>query len=183
MSSLKWKLEEDDAPGVAYLTLPVPNAIAQALLRGVEPSVRLSAYVNPDGPGRFADIMVLGFPSLYALSLRLSAAVSQFVGVALHEIDIEGGPGGYKLLGVTGRCGAVDYRKSKVVDRMGSFVRLRGLHVDQPEVAGDFAVPTDRETVLVTAEVAERLGGVGFQNLRFTSMADSEFHVPQEMLG
>jgi hypothetical protein len=126
--------------------------------------------------------MVLGFPSLFALSARLSAAVSQFAGVALRTIKILGGPDGYQFLGVTGHCGAVDYTRSKVVERMGSFVRLRGLYVDQPDVAVDFAVPTNNEALLVTARVAERLSAGSFQNLRFRTLADQEFDVPVEIL-
>lgn len=178
MSSLRWQLTDDDRRGVAYLGLSVSDELARSLLRGGRSPGRLQARVTK--PGRFADILGLGFPGLFALSSRFASALASLEGLALTTIAIEGGPDGYSLLGVTGRCGPVDYRRSTQLRLMGTFVELRGLFVDEPARPIDFAVPDNRESILVSERAAEFIRVNKFDNIRLRKLEDVEFAISQD---
>jgi hypothetical protein len=124
----------------------------------------------------------LGFPTLYGVSPRFASAIAKFSGAKLTPVEISGGPTGYMLLGVTGRCGSVDYHRSVEVRRLGKFVRLRGLFVDEPDSDADFAVPTNRETILITSRVANVIRSAGFSNVHLVSIDQVEFDISQDRL-
>ena len=177
---LEWQLTDADEAGVAYLGLPVSGSDARAILRGKFPASIARARVTR--PGRFTDMHSLGWPGLYALSSSMVAEVVRFAGTVLRPLNIDSGSGGYSILGVTGRCGSVDYSQSQQLERSDGFVRLRGLHVSEPEAPVDFAVPTNRESILVTSAVVAALKAPRFRNVRFRPLASIEFDIPEELL-
>ena len=180
MATLEWQLRDAHESGVASLSLPLTGDAARSLLRGQTPASPLKAAITE--PGRLADLLGLGWASLYALSPNLSAAVANWPGVSLTAVGIAGGPNGYQALGVTGRCGAVDYEKSSEVRRIGRFVRLRGLHVDEPTEAVDFAVPANRETILISSRAADLIVRTGFNNVRIVPLDAVEFDVDPQTI-
>jgi hypothetical protein len=178
VASPEWELTDADTAGVAYLSLPADGQEVRGLLRGESPRHGLEAAVSE--PGRFADIHSLGWPGLYALSPRMATTLGRFAGVVLRPLKINDGPNDYVLLGATGRCGPVDYRKSVRMGQMGEFVRLRGLHVGEMQGTIDLAVPPNLETIVVTSRVHHVLGSCHLDNVRLRSLKDQEFHVPEE---
>ena len=180
MGSLGWEFADADEPGVAYLSLPVTGEEARSLLRGARPKVVPRAFVTESG--RYADVMTLGWPGLYALSPSLSSTMGRFRGVAFSPLVIDGGPADFKVLSVTGRCGSVDYNKSIQLNRTHGFVRLRGLRVDTPRDGAEVAVPTNLESVLVTARVAETLRRLNFENISLVSIDTEEFDISDKKL-
>ena len=171
-------MTDADKAGVAYLSLPADGQEVRGLLRGDSSRHALEAEVID--PGKFADMHSLGWPGLYALSSRMASTLERFAGVVLRPLKINVGPNDYVLLGVTGRCGPVDYRKSVRVGQMGKFVLLRGLHVGEMEGTVDFAVPPNLETIVVTSKVHHVLGSAHLDNVQLRSLKDQEFHVPEE---
>src|SRR6266480_312692 len=180
MGALQWEFNDADAPGVANLSVPITRDAAGALLRGGAPASPLRARVIE--PGRFADLLSLGFPSVYALSERLAAAIALMTGAKVSPIDIDGGPPGYSLLGVTGRCGSVDYSRSAVIGRMGKFYELRGLYVQEATALVEFAVPDNRESILVTSRVADVIRTMKRSNIRLVKLDEVEFSITEEMI-
>jgi len=180
MGALQWEFNDADAPGVANLSVPITRDAAGALMRGATPASPLRAHVIE--PGRFADLLSLGFPSLYALSERFAAATAPMTGARLSPIEIDGGPAGYSLLGITGRCGSVDYSRSAVIGRMGKFLELRGLYVQEATAPVEFAVPDNRESILVTSRVAHEIRKMKFSNVRLIKLEEVEFSITAEMI-
>jgi hypothetical protein len=180
MGNLRWEFTDADEPGVAYLSLPITGEEARSLLRGARPKVVPRAFVTESG--RYADVMTLGWPGLYALSPSLSSTMGHFRGVASSPLLIDGGPTDFKVLSVTGRCGSVDYSKSIELDRTDGFVRLRGLHVGTPSDGVEVAVPTNLESVLVTARAAETLTRLNFENISLVSIDTEEFDITDQKL-
>lgn len=178
VASPEWELTDADKAGVAYLSLPTDGQDVSGLLRGESPRHALESEVSE--PGKFADLHSLSWPGLYALSPRTATTLERFAGVVLRPLKINDGPNDYVLLGVTGRCGPVDYRKSVRVGQMGKFVRLRGLHVGEMEEPFDLAVPPNLETIVVTSRVHHVLGSSHLDNVQLRSLKDQEFHVPEE---
>jgi hypothetical protein len=66
---------------------------------------------------------------------------------------------------------------------MGKFIRLRGLHVEEPEVRVDFAVPTNREQVLISQRAKDNLMAAKLENLHLGLVADYEYDIPENRLG
>jgi hypothetical protein len=180
VSTLAWSLNDADKRGVAYLSLPVTTDSARLLLRGQRFRSLPQALVTKKG--RFADVMSLGFPSLYAVSPRFSSAIQGLAGIVVTPVAIQNGPDGYGVLGATGRCGAVDYRRSVQVERMGQFILLRGVYVDEPKEQVDFAVPTNREELLISQRAADMITAARFENVRIVSINEEEFHIPERLL-
>jgi hypothetical protein len=108
--------------------------------------------------------------------------MGRFRGVAFSPLVIDGGPADFKVLSVTGRCGSVDYSKSIQLNRTDGFVRLRGLHVDTPSDGAEVAVPTNLESVLVTARAAETLRRLNFENISLVSIDTEEFDITDQKL-
>jgi len=180
MSMLQWELSDADEPGVAILGLPMTGNGARALLRGAPPLANLRALVTRSGA--FADMLVLGWPGLYALSPRMSSGMRELAGFVLIPLAIDGGPDGYAVLGVTGGCGRVDYGKSVEVERMDAFVLLRGLYGEEPKVEVDFAIPDNREAVLISSRTSSRLQTGAFSNVQLVPLDEVEFHMSLGML-
>ena len=181
VSALPWSLNDADKRGVAYLSLPITTDSARLLLRGQRFRSLPQALVTKKG--RFADVMSLGFPTLYAVSPRFSTAIQGLAGVVVAPIEIQNGPDGYGVLGAIGRCGAVDYGRSTQVKRMGDFILVRGLYVDEPREEVDFAVPTNREELLISQRAADVITGARLENVRIVSVKEEEFHINEGDLG
>jgi hypothetical protein len=94
---------------------------------------------------------------------------------------IEDGPAHFKVLGVTGRCGSVDYSRSYELHRTDGFVRLRGLHVDEVRDGVDVAVPSNIESVLITSRAADLVRG-SFDNISLIRLDAEEFDVSEASL-
>jgi len=177
---LLWQLREAHAPGVANFGLPITGTMARSLLRGEPPPTALKASLNESG--RFADLVGLGWPGLYAASPRFALAIQHLSGTRLIPVQLDEGPSGYALLGATGRCGVVDYGRSEVIRRLGTFVRLRGLHVTSPSDEVDFAVPADRECILLSGYAGELLKAEALDNVRLVLMEELEFDVGEDAI-
>jgi hypothetical protein len=176
MASLRWELDEADDSGVVSLSLPVDGSSVRALLRGKFRGQLPSAVVNE--PGRLADMIGLGWPGVVAVSPRLKDGLLGLTGVVLRDLPVVS-PAfvGYSVLTVTGHCGRVDYSRSTELGRLDQFIRLKGLVVDQNDVPTDFAVPENRETVLITDSAAQAIRSGNYTNVMLTDIADIEFHV------
>jgi len=181
MASLRWQLNEAKDREIGSLSLPLDGTRVRALLRGkfhgqLPPAVR-------NEPGRIADMIGLGWPGLVAVSPRLGDGLRRLTGVVLHDLQVgDRAFVGYKILTVTGACGRVDYRRSTEVGRMGEFIELRGLVVDREDVPTDFAVPENRETILVTDSAAQAIRSGEYGNVMLTSMTVIQFHVSQRLM-
>lgn len=158
------------------LSLPVSDAVFRSLLRGTYSGTLPT--VRPNEAGRVADVMSLGSPSLFAISPRLADGLREFDGIRLRNLKVANNAAiGFQLLTVTASCGHVDYRASTVVRRFGTFVRLRGILVEHPDVVGHFAVPADRDSIFLSDFAENTLRSGRYTNLRLRRMADIEFDV------
>lgn len=181
MASLRWQLDEADKTGVARLSLPLDGTSVRSLLRGTFPGQLPPAVVNERG--RLADMVGLGWPGLVAVSPRFGDGLRGLTGVVLRDLPVVDPEfAGYKVLTVTGDCGRVDYSRSTELARFDQFIRLRGLIVDLKDVPTDFAVPENRETVLITDAAAQAIRSHVFANVMLTNMGDIEFDISQRMI-
>ena len=173
MSNLQWELSDADEPGVADLSLPLAGDLNRSLLRGQAPPALLRASVRE--PGRFADLLGLGWATLHAVSPKFASAIEGLAGVVLTPIEIKGGPRGYSVLGASGRCGLVDYSRSVEVQRFGRFVRRRGIYVDAMTDEVDFAVPENRESILISTRAADLIRAAKLDNVEIVALAEAGF--------
>lgn len=181
MASLRWELDEADDLGVVSLSLPLDGGSVRALLRGKFRGQLPQAVLNERG--RLADMIGLGWPGLVAVSPRLSDGLRGLTGVMLRDLPVDDPAfGGYSVLTVTGDCGRVDYSRSNEVARFDQFIRLRGLVVGRTDATTDFAVPQDRETILITDPAAQAIRSGNFSNVMLTNIADVEFDVSEGMM-
>lgn len=120
---------------------------------------------------------------IYAISPRLGNGLRGLTGVALRDLPV-GDPAfaGYSVLTVTGDCGRVDYSRSIEIRRFDQFRHLRGLVVDREDVPTDFAVPENRETILITDLAAQAIRSGGYSNVMLTNIADIQFDISDEMM-
>lgn len=177
---LEWELSEAFGRGVGQFNL-VERHPSEQLRRGRFPEQPLRAFRVERG--KAADVIGLSDVSLYAVSPAFVAAAEGLTGLAFAELDLADGPTGYAILGVTGVCGRADYRRAEVVGRLGkNFLRLRGLFVDNPEPGTDFAMPVDRESILLSSKAATQLESAHLSNLRLERMAEVRYDIPNDRL-
>ena len=177
---LEWELTEADEPRVANFSLPISGSQARLLLRGEKQPGELHAA--PSEAGRFADLIGLGWATLYAVSPKFSSCVRDLSGVSLIPVQLNHGPVGYALLGAIGRCGRVDYSRSEVIERSGKFMTLRGLHVTEPTDAVDFAIPSNRESILISSRAAAVIRSARLDNVGLVRLDAVEFDISEDMI-
>jgi hypothetical protein len=181
MAVLRWQLDEADDIGVVSLSLHLDGRSVRALLRGKFHGQLPPAVLNE--PGRLADMVGFGWSGLVAVSPRLRDGLRGLTGAVFRDLPVvDPAFAGYSVLTVTGVCGRVDYSRSTEVGRLGEFKELRGLVVDREDVLTDFAVPTNRETVLITDSAAQAIRSGGYSNVMLTNMSDIQFHVGERMI-
>ena len=177
---LEWDLSEGFIPGIAQFNLEIePNSDGD-IRRGRFPA-QLSAFRVK--PGKAADLIGLSRHSLYAVSPTFVAAASGLTGLAFGAVDMRDGPQDYAVLGVTGTCGSVDYRRAiKVRPRGEHLVRRRGIVVEHPQADTDFAMPDNNDSILLSSRAADQLAAAKLSNLSLERMADVEFDIPLRLL-
>ena len=119
---------------------------------------------------------------VFTLSPKFSSSIRDLSGISPIPIQLDDGPTGYALLGAIGRCGRVDYGRSEVIERMGKFVTLRGLHVTEPTEAVDFAVPSNRESILISSRAAAVIKAARLDNVGLVWLNDIKFDISDDMI-
>jgi len=65
---------------------------------------------------------------------------------------------------------------------MGKFLELRGLYVQEATALVEFAVPDNRESILVTSRVADVIRTMKRSNIRLVKLDEVEFSITEEMI-
>ena len=179
MSEWSAVLSPSGDPSVADLTLET-NIDRKALLRGTAKPNGLFARLV--GGGSVPDVFHVGSAYLYGVSERFARAVEGFVGVSLVPLHIRGHDDRFAILSIHGTCGLVDFRASTIEQRLGPFVRLRGLVLSPTSGAMDFCVPENHLAIVISRRVAAILGSGNFSNLRIDPLSEYELDVPARMI-
>lgn len=166
--------------------------------RGARDDWRLARYgeaVEPDlavvleRGGRPLSFLWAEIHPLVSDSLAALIKASSLTGWISYPVDVrrhDGTPlGGYRALGVTGRCDRICYGEgySQRVERDfpgGTFLHYKGLYVDVESWDGsDFIVGRDRkyQGIVVTERVRDLLRCHGAKNYSLTPVEDFEFPV------
>ncbi len=139
--------------------------------------------------GRALSFLWAGIHPLVSDSLVALFTSSSLTGWISYPVDVrrhDGTPlGGYRALGVTGRCDRICYGEgySQRVERDfpgGTFLHYKGLYVDVESWDGsDFIVGRDRkyQGIVVTERVRDLLRCHGAKNYSLTPVEDFEFPV------
>jgi len=65
---------------------------------------------------------------------------------------------------------------------MGKFVTLRGLNVTEPTEAVDFAVPSNRESILISSRAAAVIKAARLDNVGLVRLNDIKFDISDDMI-
>ena len=179
MTVLNWVLSADHSPRFATLALPMDTVRARSVLRAQALPASLAATVSERGS--FPDVLSAGFSFLLAVSPSAIARLTRRSGAVFVPVSIMEGPSGYGVLAVEGRCGNVDYARSSVESERAGFLRLRGLVVDNASPDIDFAVPANRDSILISDEVAAELQAIRVDGIRLRRMEEITFDIPREL--
>lgn len=169
--ALRWQLRDAGDSQVATWSINLTAEQANELRRGLVETSTLHAWTNQSG--RLTDLMSLGFAGLFAMSERLAGVFRNLTGQHLYPIRLGAEGSTYYVLGVTGRCGSVDFGQSEIVDRMGGFAFLRGLALTQAtDNDADVTMPDNLDVVLVSNRAADAIVALAPNNVLLEPIAE-----------
>lgn len=132
------------------------------------------------------DMLGIGWPGIYLISDKMCSILeeNQFTGWKTYPILLLDKKcnivKGYQGLSITGRCGSIDYKKSKIIEKStvegGPISKYYiGLHVGLDKWDGsDFFLPVQFHGTIITSRVAEALKKNKLTNIELENLADYE---------
>lgn len=138
---------------------------------------------------KWEDIIDTGWVGLFLISERFKKVLEEnsLTGWKIFAVKVFEKNGrevqGYYGFSIIGRCGAIDYRKSEVLEKRfvssGPLAKFcKGLHIGLEHWDGeDFFLPERYYGTIITSRVANLLKKNKISNIRIDNLADVETHI------
>lgn len=156
------------------------------LIQGVYDGISFPVIFKQEYGKKLEDVLDTGWPSLFLISDKMKAvleenALTGWKTFAIKALDKKGQEiQGYHGLSIMGRCGKIDYSKSKIIEKrlvpnapLGKY--YKGLYVGLDKWDGsDFFLPEKYFGIIMTSRVAEVLKKSKFTNIKLVNLGEIE---------
>ena len=158
----------------------------QMLLLGNYSGITFPVVFKQEYGKKLQDMLGTGWAGFYLISDNMKTVLedNNLTGWKTFAVKVLTKKGeeieGYHGLSITGRCGAIDYSKSEIIEKRmiptGPLAKFRkGLHVGLDKWDGsDFFLPEKNFGTIVTSRAADILKKNKLTNIRLENLADIE---------
>ena len=165
------------------------------IIYGQYDSISFPVIFKQEYGKKWEDILDTGWVSLFLISDKMKSVLEEnaltgwktFAVKVLDKKDLE--IQGYHGLSITGRCGKIDYGKSRIIEKrlvpngpLGKY--YKGLHVGLDKWDGcDFFLPEKYFGIIITSRASEVLKKNKLTNIRLENLTEIEipdFALPKE---